>query len=434
MDYRKNDAELDCGLVASYPFNNNSEDESTNDFNGINNGATITNDRFIMPTNYSFDGNDFINVNPWNNLTTNSKRTISLWFKTSSNSNSSLISWGRNQTNELFEIGFGNAGNGIGVNINSEIFYIPSNSVKNNKWHHLLVAYDTNLLKIFMNGVRIDERKISISTYSLSNLRIGASITGNNYFTGQIDEIKLYNRDFTDHEVATLYTNEAPPTQPIDLETGLIAYYPFSNEAQDASGNNNHGVVNGATPITHGNLNRAYSFDGIDDWISTPMIQNNLQAYSISAWVKPNFNENKQYVVLQNRGVELGGGKSITLHYDFQNKKWGFACDGDYIYIGTQSTLTDLNSWVHIVGTWQANGATNFNANQFKLYFNGILQIGTLQNIGSASIPNIPSGNVKIGKHDAWNSYFKGSIDDLRLFNRALSEAEVFQLYNLEKP
>ena len=59
-----------------------------------------------------------------------------------------------------------------------------------------------------------------------------------------------------------------------NLQDGLVAYYPFSGNANDYSGIGNHGTVFGATLATDrfGNLNHAYSFDGIDDYIATPVI------------------------------------------------------------------------------------------------------------------------------------------------------------------
>ena len=76
------------------------------------------------------------------------------------------------------------------------------------------------------------------------------------------------------------------------LQQGLVAWYPFDGNASDMSGNGNHGTVNGATLGTdrHGFSGKAYSFDGVDDWIEVPSssqlsIQENL---SVSLWVELN--------------------------------------------------------------------------------------------------------------------------------------------------
>ena len=72
----------------------------------------------------------------------------------------------------------------------------------------------------------------------------------------------------------------------------LVAYYPFNGNANDESGNGNDGVVNGATLTTDrfGNVNSAYSFDGVDDWINAPNsgLPDADESRTLTAWVKFN--------------------------------------------------------------------------------------------------------------------------------------------------
>ena len=73
------------------------------------------------------------------------------------------------------------------------------------------------------------------------------------------------------------------------LQTGLVGWYPFDGNASDMSGNGNHGTVNGATLSTdrHGQTNKAYQFDGVDDFIdlNNPSILGTTNNFSILAWV-----------------------------------------------------------------------------------------------------------------------------------------------------
>ena len=77
-----------------------------------------------------------------------------------------------------------------------------------------------------------------------------------------------------------------------DLSNGLVAWYPFDGNASDMSGNGNHGTVNGATLGTdrHGQVGKAYHFDGVDDWIEVshhPSIDfNSNESFTISLWLK----------------------------------------------------------------------------------------------------------------------------------------------------
>jgi hypothetical protein len=218
--------------------------------------------------------------------------------------------------------------------------------------------------------------------------------------------------------------------------SGLIAYYPFNGNANDESGNLKHATNNGALLTTDrfGYFQKAYYFDGVSDWINTPLVQSNLTEYTISAWVQPNFTNNQEYVIIQNRGASPGSGKGFTLHYQNSSSRWGFALDGDATYIGKQAPYPNNTNWVHVVATWSAGSATSFSPSQFNLYINGILQSSAVsQNIGTATVPSIPAGTAAIGRSEAWNSYFKGKIDDIRIYNRALNATEVKSIYNFER-
>ncbi len=218
--------------------------------------------------------------------------------------------------------------------------------------------------------------------------------------------------------------------------SGLIAYYPFNGNVNDESGNLKHGTNNGASLTTDrfGNFQKAYYFDGVSNWINTPLVQSNLTEYTISAWVKPEFTASQEYVILQNRGASPGSGKGFALHYQNSSNRWGFALDGDATYIGKQAPYANNTNWVHIVATWSAGSAISFSPLQFNIYINGVLQSSAVsQNIGTATIPSIPAGTSAIGRSEAWNSYFKGKIDDLRIYNRALNATEVKSIYNFER-
>ena len=212
---------------------------------------------------------------------------------------------------------------------------------------------------------------------------------------------------------------------------GLVAYYPFNGNAVDIVNNNNGNLQNGTTFTLskNGQSNGAALFDGIDDWISTPMRQKNLQGYSISVWLKSTDNS---FVVLQNRGAEFSGGKSLTLSYG--DGRFGFAVDGDFIWVGKRFSFSLQNTWIHLVGTWTSNNASSFAPSQFNLFLNGQKVNAESQSVGSSTIPNAPNGFLKIGRHDAWNNYFGGAIDDLRIYNRALTDSEVQTIYQNECP
>jgi len=77
------------------------------------------------------------------------------------------------------------------------------------------------------------------------------------------------------------------------------------------------------------------------------------------------------------------------------------------------------------VGVWKGTGSA-INSIQFTLYINGVLQTTTVVvNAGSGSIPFTGTSTMKIAYHQPWNTYFRGSLDDLRIYNRALTDAQI---------
>lgn len=228
----------------------------------------------------------------------------------------------------------------------------------------------------------------------------------------------------------------------LSVFTGLIAHYPFTGNSNDISGNTNNGTpINGATLNTgvKGEVNGAYCLDGIDDYINTPIQQNNVSSYSISAWVKTSMVQTaggNSFVVAQTRGLVNAGGRSLTLRYDKSSGSWFFGLDTDFIIVGQAITMNNNNQWMHITGTWSGVSGSIISQNQFKIYINGTLQ--TSNNYGSNTTITAPIsglGTTKIGYHEGWNSYFPGCIDNVRIYqNQTLTSTEVLNIYNSEKP
>ena len=104
---------------------------------------------------------------------------------------------------------------------------------------------------------------------------------------------------------------------------GLVAWYPFDGNASDMSGNGNHGTVNGATLGTdrHGVVGKAYSFDGIDDWIevSSSTKLKNLSEYSISLWAwADDFSKYYNPLVSKSSGA--------VSSFEIYGRKWIYGC------------------------------------------------------------------------------------------------------------
>ncbi|MFZ4414481.1 MAG: LamG-like jellyroll fold domain-containing protein, partial [Bacteroidales bacterium] len=221
---------------------------------------------------------------------------------------------------------------------------------------------------------------------------------------------------------------------PANLQQGLVAFYPFCGNANDESGNGNNGTVNGATLTTDrfGNANRAYSFDGINNNIivpNNPSINLSGNEITISYWMKWfNNNNDPNYKGVSKGGVDLLSGYELMIRgsYNGDNGWAHFPIPFNAGYVGANCSNTNQywGQWINLVGVFK-NGIG-------KIYINGtITVIDSL--IGATSIlPN--NHNLYIGTRDpvnAWVGHLNGSLDDIFIYNRALSSSEVNQLYNL---
>ena len=142
------------------------------------------------------------------------------------------------------------------------------------------------------------------------------------------------------------------PTWPYDwsqfaiplLNEGLVAWYTFDGNASDMSGNGNNGTVNGATLGTdrHGLTNRAYSFDGVDDWIDTP-IDSNQEKVSFSVWFKPTFITGTRSVI--DSDVRTKHGRSLIIGYGGSAEKLCVQHHNNHFDSGW--VLASLSNWQH---------------------------------------------------------------------------------------
>jgi|688.fasta_scaffold233423_2 hypothetical protein len=259
--------------------------------------------------------------------------------------------------------------------------------------------------------------------------------TGTDSFTSSITSLSsnttYYVRAYATNNVGTSYGNEVTFTTSIDVTTGLVAYYPFSGNANDASGNTNHGTVLGNVTLAtdrFGNSNKAYSFPGNPnsyiDCGNNPTIQVR-GALTLSAWIYIDGGSLNPRI-LQYSGSGNNGGytafvsgtsNSIRLHatnYNDDRSGTGFCCGS------AQGFSVPALSWQHFVYTTSATGLA-------KMYINGILvgehQGVPVNNINYANTLNI--GKLPIGSEGNWG----GKLDEIRIYNRLLNTAEINYLF-----
>ncbi len=444
--------ELPDTLVAYYPFSGSAEDSSGFENNGEVFGATLTKDRFGNPNSaYKFDGfNDFINGGSSESLRIDGDLTLSFWFNTPSflGYSSGIITYQGSNTsglerNALYKINFPNDNtlnyNHEDENAEGNVNVFENLDLKKNSWYHVLLKRDTTSreLKLFINGEFADSAKFESVPYGgeLSTLRIGenhGTVNPDRFFSGVLDDIRIFNYAISDSSIWNLYTEggwpETRDTTIVPNDT-LAAYYPFNGDASDSSGYGNHGEVFGAqlTEDRFGRDESAYHFDGSGDFIeiNNPEQLHSRKNLSVSFWAR-------------------GASKDtafVGLISKTNMQPFGIAIDnGDRMLFSISDNRIPLNMVVNNLNVnaneWYQYIAV-FKAGEYMRLFQNGIEIGTLY----GSIPSrmdLTSGSILFGATEIVTEtkidtlFFNGDIDDIRFYNYDLTPDDASELYLLE--
>lgn len=206
-------------------------------------------------------------------------------------------------------------------------------------------------------------------------------------------------------------SNTNPTPEPVEP----IAYYPFNGNTNDGSGNQNHGMVNGATLISDrfGNDNSAYNFDGADDYISlgtTALLSTEI--ISITAWIKIDslawdwmdilsYGSGGHVLAVDELGHLIGG------------IQFSFSCEFE------SPTELVINEWYFVTLTRNANHLV-------KLFVNTIEEVSD-----TCTFSPIYGDSINIGRDPYGGEYFRGAIDEVRIYNKALTREEIQTIYNI---
>jgi Concanavalin A-like lectin/glucanases superfamily len=302
--------------------------------------------------------------------------------------------------------------------------YIAYPSVSLNTWYHAVGVWDSSSknLYLYVNGALVATQ--SPASNSPSSTSGSALYMGSNQYTtallnGTMDDARIYNRALSAADIKTLYTSTGGTSG--DINSNLVGYWKLDENsgttANDSIGGNTGTLVNSPTWTTSGKINGAAQF------VTTSYINaghaaslNDLATFTWSAWVYPNsWGSSVSYILAK---ISAGGsGKFLRVD------------NGSLLCEVTSSTTTavaggtlSLNQWQHVAMTFDSGTGV------VTSYKNGIA-------IGSGTgTPNFHSDapyDLAIGNNpNNTTRYFDGTIDDVRVYNRALSPADVLTLYN----
>jgi hypothetical protein len=223
----------------------------------------------------------------------------------------------------------------------------------------------------------------------------------------------------------SLTVNAATPPPPPPPATGPVGWWKLDENtgtlAADSSGSNNNGSLTNGPTWTAGRMGSALAFDGVNDSVTIPHSSalDLAGAFSMAAWVNPAASTtNFKSVMVKNYS-----------HFFYASSK-GYCGNGvvlaGFVGSGTRNNVCDrnplpVNAWTHLA-------ATN-DGSVLRLYRNGVMT-------SSAAVTGAPvasTGTLQLGA-SRYGESFNGKLDDARVYNRALSAAEVLALFNAAAP
>jgi len=231
----------------------------------------------------------------------------------------------------------------------------------------------------------------------------------------------------------------ADTTQNVPAE-GLVAWYPFNGNANDASGNGHHGIISNANLVTDrfGNPNSAYDFNGKNAFIkvlSNPSL-NLTEDFSISSWFRADTISDvagtiKMILTKHRNGIETDGyvygiwykDQDINITDGFVNVQASPVYSALTYPEGTTGKVS-INTWYHYVATYKADPGV------LSYYLNGnLIDEVPVQFNNIANTVDLLIGAEWVLAGNDQKNYFNGKLDDIAIYNRTISESEVIQLY-----
>ncbi len=320
------------------------------------------------------------------------------------------------------------------VGLNTSCYAQPSS----NLWHHLVIIFDKtqttsiNVIKLYVDGVfqsANNQNNTAINSNNFGNraLYLMSRAGTSNFSNGSLDDFRIYTRGLTANEILQLYRagsaklGVSPASHISALDSSIRAYYTFDGRDMtkkiiDRSPSNNNAFFlpgssgNVATTTTAGKLGQALTFDGVDDLATTTSDFLGTNAVSITAWMKMS---------------TLGGGAAGRILGNNQTifrlsapNTLTFSSDGGATIANSASAAFATSTWVFVAVTRTSSGTAN-------LYVNGALSGTANQSSGTPA----NGGYVVMGASPTGGNPFNGSLDDVRVYNRALAAGDITQLY-----
>ncbi len=297
-------------------------------------------------------------------------------------------------------------------------------------WYHAVITFASNTLKLYFDGVLIGS-SVSVYTPSTNPLFIGKWGNGNNFHSGLIDEVGIFDIELTQENVTEIY-NGGTPTDLSLLATPPIDWYRMGDNSDYKSpqwllpSNENKDKVS----------NYSFELDGIDDYISTGLDLSfaTVPNFSISYWIKTdatltNFASYFAVAVNVTYGG-AGGAYNYSAGRLYKSGSLGLLVYAQGSGSSNGSTALDDGNWHHIIQTYSDNGN---NTSRVRIYVDG----NTTPEVDLASTLSYAplTSNLFIGARNASSDRaFPGNVDEVSVWNSVLGASDITALYNSGTP
>ena len=305
-----------------------------------------------------------------------------------------------------------------------------THSIADGRWHQIVATYDGNDKRLFVDG-QLEARTHSpgASVGNNLDLMIGGFIDPSPEnddphasFDGSLDEVMMFNRALTPAEIWQLYCLQgagnvvgtiAPTNE--DLKRGLVSLWRADGNALDSM-HNNDGAINGAVAFTDGPSGKAFSFNGGHIEIPDSPTLRFSSPFSLSLWMKvPGYSSYLAAIITK-------GDHSWRLQRDFSGHSVLFSITGvshstfnGHPPVDLPATkIVDDGQWHHV--------AAIYSGDHQAIYIDGSLDIS----VPCSGFPAVDNSPVFIGLNSEGPARaLNGEVSDVRIYNRALSPAEI---------
>ena len=359
--------------------------------------------------------------------------SVSFWIKPTSYNNagnrSRIIDLQLSAGSNAFLVDFPTGDNNLeiaGRSISSDTLQSKTGTpVSLGVWTHIVGVLDfqNSRILVYKNGSLLSSTGVSFgaSTYTASS---GATdslgqVSGQQFYNGILDDVRVYNRALSATQVKQLYNlggSKVNTSQNLKTTNGLVGLWSFDAAdmagvtAYDRSGSGNNGTLTNGPTKTIGKIGQGLDFNGTNQYVNANTSLSGGAPYTVSLWVKNKATQNNTdpaFFSNQNAFTLILGMEPAT-------SKLFFA--GATFFTGTYASVISNTNWQHF--TYVLTGSV------ISLYINGVYI--TQSSFTSPAVTSIDIGDI-MSSHGTYN--YKGSIDDVRVYNRALSATEIKQLY-----